>query len=581
MFGIGALLGVEKIPYRRVGRLEDRGGDLLVVADPDLSPSEIANLERQPAIVLNGGTLFARQAFGAANPLITHRACAIALDEPVWPPAAAALGRRFGKAALRIPAAPVCETTGVTRGTPLAWLSGPRKPAIVGLNRLVWSTIDLGTAFVNLLTEDYLPKHKQHASSSPSPLHRWCRRVAESMYYAAPDRVRQWAQARIYGRIERRVQAEQGYVSESPIDATGWLLIELVKGLIKHAGGTLVRLEKWPAPYCAAATLTHDIEPSRYAYTAGLERLLNRIAAAGYPATLGLVAGACDRYLPNATVAQLRSHAVICHGLEHRGENVAGQAEVTASVQSARGRLERRLKRRVTGYRSPRLDRSSALTWALDQSRFRFDSSYPDVDRENMRHFGAGVRLNVPFRPPVPGKAGTLRASRCLELPLTAPDCIQPLFAGRSVAQLRSMVASKLAFICQTGGLYLALVHGGVFGERDSAVRGEHLEFVYSQLRRDGVWLAGIEEIVEWWCRREAVRITIHGEGIRVINTGAQQIAGVRLIIEQGSTVRTAQVPALNPGEGATILASGATPPCLARRYGVHCGAAPVAEETQ
>ena len=103
---------------------------------------------------------------------------------------------------------------------------------------------------------------------------------------------------------------------------------------------------------------------------------------------------------------------------------------------AARTRLERRLGRPVTGYRSPRLDRSPDLAWALDHTGFAFDSSYPDVDRENLAHFGAGVRLNLPYRPAVADKAGGIRPSRCLELPLTAPDCIQPLFAGESVETL-------------------------------------------------------------------------------------------------------------------------------------------------
>jgi hypothetical protein len=66
----------------------------------------------------------------------------------------------------------------------------------------------------------------------------------------------------------------------------------------------------------------------------------------------------------------------------------------------------------VLGYRSPRLDRSPDLAWALDRAGFRYDSSYPDVDRENMANFGRGVRLNVPFRPLIDDGNGGLRPSR-------------------------------------------------------------------------------------------------------------------------------------------------------------------------
>src|SRR5262249_54782625 len=154
-----------------------------------------------------------------------------------------------------------------------------------------------------------------------------------------------------------------------PIDATGWLLIELVKSLIRRAAGWLVRLERWPAPFTAAATLTHDIEPTRYAYTHGLDRLL--AAPTVHDPALGLVAEASDRFLSDAAVSRLRDHEIICHGVAHRGEVARGRRHVGQRVQQARARLERRLGRCPRGYRSPRLDRSPDLAWVLDRSGFQ------------------------------------------------------------------------------------------------------------------------------------------------------------------------------------------------------------------
>jgi peptidoglycan/xylan/chitin deacetylase (PgdA/CDA1 family) len=279
-----------------------------------------------------------------------------------------------------------------------------------------------------------------------------------------------------------------------------------------------------------------------------MDRLLGTIEATGHPATLGLVAGPSARHLRDDVVRRLAPRRVLCHGLEHRGEQVWGRARVATTLERARVRLERKLGRTVLGYRSPRLDRSPDLAWALDRAGFRYDSSFPDVDRENMANFGRGVRLNVPFRPLIDDGTSGLRPSRCLELPLTAPDCIQPLFAGESPERLRQTVETKAAFLAATGGLYVALVHGGVFDDEDADIRTAHLEFVYRQLRRADVWLAGMEDIADWWGRRESLKLSVKASAVHVTNTGSQTIAGARIVIERDGGECVLNVPPLPAG---------------------------------
>src|SRR6185369_8251864 len=191
---------------------------------------------------------------------------------------------------------------------------------------------------------------------------------------------------------------------------------------------------------------------------------------------------------------------------------------------------------------------SPDLAAALDAAGFAFDSSFPDVDRENIAHFGGGVRVNVPYRPPIADGAATLRPSSCLELPLTAPDCIQPLLGGATVDQLRADVTAKAAFLRATGGLYVALVHGGVFGDADRDRRTAHLQFVANELRRPEVWLASAADVADWWCRRERLRITTTSDGIRVVNEGTDTVTGARVVVEQDGAERVLDVPALAPG---------------------------------
>ncbi len=549
--GLQAILDLEKIPYRRIASPDEASASLLVVSAATLSAPEIAIVERTPSLVFGGGEQFARQVFGAAAPRTEVGACAIALDQALWPSGVVDIVRTHGKRELRLPHVPFCETAEITKGNVLATLTTPHagaavaRPAVARRNRCIWSAVDFGTAFVNLMHEDDGVVRKGQPTAA------WfsaARKAAEVVYYAAPDALRSWVQRRTYATLDQRLAALGEKASEYPIDVTGYLLVELVKQLIKLAAGSLVRVARWPAPYQAAASLTHDVEPRRFAYTRGMDRLLDTIESTGHPATIGLVAGPAVRHLREDVVRRLTPRRVLCHGLEHRGEQVWGRTRVATTLERARVRLERKLGRSVIGYRSPRLDRSPDLAWALDRAGFLYDSSYPDVDRENMANFGRGVRLNVPFRPLIDDGAGGVRPSRCLELPLTAPDCIQPLFAGESPERLRQTVESKAAFLGATGGLYVALVHGGVFDEHDADLRTAHLEFVYRQLRRADVWLAGMEDIADWWCRREALKLTVKASAVHVTNTGSQPIAGARVIIDRDGSECILNVPPLPAG---------------------------------
>jgi peptidoglycan/xylan/chitin deacetylase (PgdA/CDA1 family) len=570
-YGIAALLETEKIPYRTVTSIGDAATPLIVAAR-DLAPDEIATLADRRALVLHGGARFARDVLGAADAVDVERAATVLVGTPAqdsaapaaqrddaatvdgtpWSAATVTLARALGKATLRLPPVPLCATSTLAHAAILATFADGT-PAIAARGGCLWSAVDLGAAFTALVTERAAPTH--HTTPALAPLRTAARRLAEHVYYAAPEALRRRVQRRWYAALERRLEALGDAASEYPIDPTGWLLAELVTSLVRRLDGGLARVSRWPAPYTAAATLTHDVEPRRFAYTRGLAALLDAVATSGHAATFGLVARPSARWLDTATVARLGRHAVLCHGLEHRGENVCGD-EVRRDVETARRDLERRLARPVRGYRSPRLDRSPDLLCALDEVGFAYDSSYPDVDRENIAHFGGGVRVNVPYRPPLASDGGGLRPSRCLELPLTAPDCIQPLFAGAAVETLHADVAAKAAFVRATGGLYVALVHGGVFDREDEERRTAHLEFVAGELRHPDVWLASAEQVADWWCRRESLRVTDDGTSVRVVNHGKQPIEGVRVVLERDGDERTIDVPPLAPGVSFTITAT-------------------------
>jgi hypothetical protein len=540
-FGIATALAIEGIPARRIAHAGEFNGRVLVTSADQLEDAAAALARQVPTVVI--GDAQGRRA-------VTDEPLALALDGAIWPEPVRELARTYAGGALLLPRATRYRASDLD-GSVLATLQdarGRRTPAVVQRGQQVWCLLDVGAALTDLLTESYLPEPATRA------LRPGVSRPALALYYRAPDAVRRVVQRRSYARLDRHLRGLGARASTYPVDASGWLLVELLKALIRRAGGDLVRLARWPAPYASAATLTHDIEPCIYAYTAGLELLLSRVAHSGHPATFGLVAGPASRSLFVRSETELRRAEVLCHGLEHRGETLEGsRVEIAAGIERARAILERRLERPITGFRSPRLDRSPDLVWALDRLGFEYDSSYPDVDRESLDHFGGGVRLNVPYRPPVSTDDGQLRPSRCLELPVSAPDCIQPLFQGDDIRQLRRAVRSKISFVHATGGLYVGIVHGGVFGVRDAARRGAHLAFVRRQLDRPDVWLATAGDVARWWAAREQLTLRVVADRIVVTNEGRRAVAGARIVVERESGTATLPVPLLDPGQCITL----------------------------
>lgn len=545
--GISAILDVERVAHRWISHACDARGPLVLLAGEEPDHGALGTVAGGlTTLVIGGEPPPGMRAAGARAQLRETALVTIPLAQPLLPASVVSLCERFAIHDLRIPRARTCitdpapSTETLARYT-LAESEARTHPLVVRCGTSFWCPVDLGHAFAGLLEDEGSPP------STGSP---WWRAALETGYYAAPEALRRFVRRRAYARLERTIGTHS---SRYPVDATGYLLIELTMRLVELASGALVRVGRWPRPFRAAATVTHDLEPRAFAYRQGLDDLLDVVDRESYPASFGVVARSADRQLTSARSARLTQHGIMCHGLSHRGERLHHRDLVLSDLCQARARVERRLGRPCRGYRSPRLDRSPQLLWALDRSGFEYDSSYPDVDRENPHHYGGGVRLNVPCRPLVEQDDGTLRPSRCLELPLTAPDCVQPIFAGATSEELTAAVSSKAEFLRESGGLFVALVHAGVFGVEDARQRMRHLDFVLRALRRRDVWLAGIEEIAAWWKRREAVELEVDGSLCTVTYRGTAPIAGLQLKLQAGNAERAYELPELRPGARCSI----------------------------
>jgi peptidoglycan/xylan/chitin deacetylase (PgdA/CDA1 family) len=545
-FGVLTALAIEGMPARRVTHAAECTGRVLVVSG-DRFEGAVSG-RPVPMVVIGGSD-------GAAS----DEPVVLPLDGALWSSRVRRIARAHGCDALPLPRARVGRVPAGWNGAVLATCQNGRghwAPAVVERNRHVWCLVDVGSALTDLVTERYLPE------AGARTLRSGATRSALALYYRAPDAVRRVVHRRSYARLDRQLRSLGPRASSYPVDVAGWLLVELFVALVRQAAGETIRLARWPAPYQSAAALTHDIEPSIYAYTGGLEQLLARVARSAHPATFGLVAGPATRSLFVRAEAELRRAEILCHGLEHRGETLEGsRVEIASGIERARALLERRFERPVRGFRSPRLDRSADLLWALDELGFEYDSSYPDVDRESLDHFGGGVRLNVPFRPPIESSLGMVRPSRCLELPVSAPDCIQPLLHGDDMRQLRRAVRAKMAFVHETEGVYVGIVHGGVFGARDAARRGAHLSFVARQLARPDLWLASLGDIARWWAARERLHLRMDADRVVVSNQGRAPVAGARVLVERRAETITMLVPLLHPGETVSLSLPASTQP--------------------
>ncbi|MDX2167488.1 MAG: hypothetical protein SF182_10510, partial [Deltaproteobacteria bacterium] len=186
--GIATALELERMPYRRVGGLQDAGALPVVAVGADFSREESLALAARRAVVLHGGPAFVRHALGAGDAVLAEGVVRLPLSEPIVPAALFAQAQPFGITALTLPRVPYARLAAAPpRGRAQGWLLAEpddrEAPAALALGDCLWLACDLGTAFAHLLTEDYAPAPRGGAPG-------WLRRAAESLYYWAPEALR-------------------------------------------------------------------------------------------------------------------------------------------------------------------------------------------------------------------------------------------------------------------------------------------------------------------------------------------------------------------------------------------------------
>lgn len=423
----------------------------------------------------------------------------------------------------------------------LAYFADNSLPAIIKKGNIVWCLFDICEAFYLLTTENYITKEnfkKRDFSSFP---------LLQKLYYYAPSFLRKIVQEFSFKKLLERVSREriENFRTNFPIDCTGWIIVEIIKALVLHTGIPLVTINKFPGKYKSCIIFTHDIEPTVYSYKKGIMSLFNEISKSKVKSSMGLVSVWAKKY-PEFIINSKDDMEFYCQGLYHEGKTLElSYEQLYDRVKLAKEILEELLKQNISGYRSPRMNRSQDLFKAIEKAGYKYSSVLVDSDRENTHFFGGGISINFPFRPLL--TEGKIREAKFLEFPVTAPDCITPIFMGFSEEKLQELYQQKIDFVCDIGGCFVSLIHAGVFNKKDSRIRNGLLLFVIGVVENNkNIWKVGFRQAYEWWISREKLNISITNDKICVENKNNKEILDIALKIETLSSTKEVKIDSIN-----------------------------------
>ncbi len=527
LFGIKSIIEIEKIPAVCLENFGEKKNGCLLVTDGKTTCGEIKNFAK---IIFLGGINreIARQVFGIDEiSLFRNELIELSLSHSLKEIfAQKQLLQYLPDEKLTLPSAERVRISPAKKVETLAYFADG-EPAIIKRERRVWCLFSLGECFLHFIRETYFSGDpKDAAFLSKVIFNSWIRKI----YYSyLPVFFRNWAQKKVIERLERGINKEKFFTS-FPIEAGGAALIAIFTYLIVQVNGFLVRMKKWPHNKDSAFLFTHDIDPSRFSYCKGLPELTKTIEKKGIVPCLGLVAKEAKKYLQKWS-GMSDFPEIVSHGLYHDGRFLFLDKDAQERrIKDSKEILEKLSKKKISGYRSPRLDRNIRLWEMLEKAGYQYDSSYPDVDRENTSRYGGGVGINYPFHPVIEDRGG-FRFSRIFEYPVTAPDCIMPLFMGKSREEMLEIYRKKLSYIKKIEGLYVSIVHAGVFGLKDMETRLDLLDFLWQAANLQGFWIVSPEKLLRWLRQRDDLIFTFDDAGLILKNISPDSSSGLSLLV--------------------------------------------------
>jgi peptidoglycan/xylan/chitin deacetylase (PgdA/CDA1 family) len=436
----------------------------------------------------------------------------------------------------------------------MATLGESKMPAIIKKDNIVWCLFDIGSLFFDLTNEIYL--NRKEGDEKKKNISLFSSNLFQKVYYHIPSFLRALVQRASLGYLQGKLNIvkDKKFRTNYPIDITGWFLIQTLRSLVIKLKGHIIAINKMPAKYKSAFVFTHDIEPTTFSYTKGLPYLLKYLKKnANNYSTVHLVSSWAKKYC-NGLKEELKDYEVNCQGLYHDNKTPdLSYEDICWRVKTGKTILKELLEKEIHGYRSPRLNRSQYLIRAIEKAGYKYSSSFVDVDRENARSFGGGVSINYPFRPAIIEENG-LRQSNFLEFPVTAPDCIMPLFIGEKEDQLYKTYEEKINYTCDIHGAFICLVHAGVFDEKDIKIRTRLLNYLHKTVGNNKeIWLTNLKSLYKWWCQREKINFILEEDGFCLTSNNENPLYEIAITMEAENEIKEKHVSSVSSKKSVKI----------------------------
>ncbi|MFN8369805.1 MAG: polysaccharide deacetylase family protein [Bacteriovoracaceae bacterium] len=377
------------------------------------------------------------------------------------------------------------------------------------------SSICIGSMMVYLLNEEYLNiETKPDISNNPLFF----------IYYLIPNFIRKILRRRYINKLDFKVKEDQekgNFRCNYPLELSGWALEMIMVLLIKKIVPNLYSISMWPEPFNSSSILTHDIEPTKYAYTDGIKQLMETIKnQKNNRQTICLVSKFTEKYLIDSpeVLEWLKSQNILSHGYKHISKSHLPIDKIFKMINKSKTTLNEFFSNSILGFRSPRLQRGNKIMQVLLELGFKYSTSCIDSDRENTSSWGGGVGMIHPYFPPIKTD-GNLFQEQLLEIPVSAPDCIFPIFTNPSQDNLIKIHQKKFSEISMLGGLYNSIIHAGVFNSEDSKIRMNLLTQMHDTIIKDNsTWFTSLDQIYSWWIERHKIKIELKNNIINILS---------------------------------------------------------------
>jgi hypothetical protein len=396
------------------------------------------------------------------------------------------LAVRSREALIRLPVGP---SAFVSMRTILYEFSGPNlEPVVRDDDTTIMSRVRDTSVYLSALdlASEYERLISRGLDEVPSRKFRLITRFPFS-YRAIPSFIRNRAFKAPRGSLE---------LSEDKLFPVECLRVIFLASLVVAAGQGVPRLGFWRKGKSHALAVTHDVE-TRLGLEDGASRLAQVESKLGIRSTWNIPS---DRYpLSSQLLVTLAGAGEIGgHDTKHDGALIFEKFDNKVKrVGKCRARLESLSDSEIRGFRSPLLQHSRELLYALSKAGFEYDSSAPSwepLSPTSLRPHGVGTVF--PFQ-----------VSGMLEIPVSLPQDHQLIrVVGLTVSEAVQELLRVSARIREIGGICVLLIHPDYeFGDQENS---EEYYRLLEGFRSDPECeVLTLGELSRWWTHREKAHI--------------------------------------------------------------------------